>query len=520
MKKINYLILSCILFFESSINGQLIFEKTYEDLPNYFFGWRLLNTLSGGTTYTLGVNKHINLLKINDSGNVLWSKKFTRNNFKNFGHDLILNNSNLLIVGQSTDTIDTVNLANNFKDLFLLNVDTTSGTIVISKTYGDTLDSYLLKVIKTSDNNFIGVGVTNAEPNPPYGAGSALIVKFDSLLNIVWSKKYTDSHVCQFNSIIESSNGFLYLTGVRNKVAEIGYDDAIILKTDASGNIVWSKTLDNGFSENSLSIILINNSIFIAGDYGDILNATFYSSFIAKIDTNGNLNWFKKYYTNYNLSGTRLFFKNDNEYFLLASKFLCKIDSTGAIISGFKYNQDLTDLGFTTDGGFIFSSPSGNGIKISKTDSNALTCLTTIPIILDSTISNVTDSVIFFQQSSQILISKPGLYEKQNNLNTNTICYSATSIQEILENSNTSFTAMFSPNPFSTYLEIHLPSATRPTIKLNVKIFNLWGHTIFEQNYSKIYDNKICLNTGFIDKGLYYISIKGAINFYSLIIKN
>jgi hypothetical protein len=65
-------------------------------------------------------------------------------------------------------------------------------------------------------------------------------MKVDSNLNLEWSKEYNISGGMTLNSIKEI-NGVLYATGHTSN-----NNEALILKLDTSGAVLWSKNIDNG----------------------------------------------------------------------------------------------------------------------------------------------------------------------------------------------------------------------------------------------------------------------------------
>ncbi len=127
--------------------------------------------------------------------------------------------------------------------------------ILAKKCYGGVSLEYFNAVTTDSSDNIICAGYTTSEG----AGGDALVVKFDSSLNIVAKKRYGGSGSDQFQAVTTDSSG---------NIVCVGYDsegtngDALVVKFDSSLNIVAKKR------------------------YGGISNDTFYG---VATDSSGNI---------------------------------------------------------------------------------------------------------------------------------------------------------------------------------------------------------------------------------------
>ncbi|MBI2279973.1 MAG: T9SS type A sorting domain-containing protein [Bacteroidetes bacterium] len=120
---------------------------------------------------------------------------------------------------------------------------------------------------------------------------------------------------------IQLSNGEYLACGVANSVST-GYSAAYIVKTEMNGDTIWKKQFDfvpiiGGDIFTDLKE-LPDNSYILLGTMHDTLTTTA-ATFLTKIDTNGNLLWFKKYTHADNDQSAELEITSDNKIIILGN---------------------------------------------------------------------------------------------------------------------------------------------------------------------------------------------------------
>ncbi|MHA1291703.1 MAG: hypothetical protein ACTSQJ_03430 [Promethearchaeota archaeon] len=119
-----------------------------------------------------------------------------------------------------------------------------------------------------------------------YGAGieDVITIKYNSSINVEWSKTYGGSNYDAGRAVLVDSSGNVYSCGVYN-------DDALIIKYDSNGNLLWTKTWA-GISPDSFShaefdslgnIVLCGTTQSKGAGGNDIL--------VAKYDSSGTEIW-------------------------------------------------------------------------------------------------------------------------------------------------------------------------------------------------------------------------------------
>jgi prepilin-type N-terminal cleavage/methylation domain-containing protein len=138
-------------------------------------------------------------------------------------------------------------------------------------------------VKQTSDGGYIAVGRSNSEVITKYGTGNngmydAIIVKFDSNGNVVWSKNFGGSKNDAFKSVVEGANGYIVVGSTSSDDGDIvdykgGQSDALIVKYDYNGEVVIKKSFgSSGHNDNFSDVIINDNKIIATGDLQVVMN--------------------------------------------------------------------------------------------------------------------------------------------------------------------------------------------------------------------------------------------------------
>ena len=168
------------------------------------------------------------------------------------------------------------------------------GNVVWSKTIGGSGNDIFNQIRSTSDNGFILCGTTRS-----YGsfAEEAWLVKIDASGNVQWAKKYgdgtTDGHLGL--DVTQLSDGGYAFCGVYRWLGGGGgVAQSLIVRTDALGNVLWSKQYSVGAaSDDAAGILEDGNSLVVVGYYN---GSSFMDSYIMKLNTaTGVMEWLKRY---------------------------------------------------------------------------------------------------------------------------------------------------------------------------------------------------------------------------------
>ena len=175
-------------------------------------------------------------------------------------------------------------------DMYLLKLDS-MGQIKFQTTFGNVNNDLGKSVIQLIDSSYIMVGYTNSIG---FGGYDIFLVKADKYGALVWQKTIGGTDWDFANSLQQTLDGGFIIAGSTYSYG-YGNADGYVVKTDASGNISWSKTFGGANDDEFKSVIqTADGGYALAGytkSYGD-LNG---DAWVFKLLANGDSSWSKKY---------------------------------------------------------------------------------------------------------------------------------------------------------------------------------------------------------------------------------
>jgi len=166
-----------------------------------------------------------------------------------------------------------------------------------AKTIGGIFDNFAHSIIRSSDGGYVVVGET-----PWFGAGGTdfYVVKLDSSGNVQWTKTIGGGNYDKAYSITQSSDGGYVVAGETSSFGA-GYADFYVVKLDANGNVIWTKTIGGGDWDFAYSIIQSSDGGYVVAGSTSSFGADGLDFYVVKMDANGNV-CFSQNITNYSVS--------------------------------------------------------------------------------------------------------------------------------------------------------------------------------------------------------------------------
>lgn len=247
----------------------------------------------------------------------------------------------------------------------------------------------------TNEGGYIIMGTTQT-----FGAGTYdfYLVKTDLYGEIIWTRTYGGIGAELGTSIKETIAGGYIIAGYAQGFGA-GAADVYLVRTDDSGNLLWSKTFGGTSDDRAADVQQTNDGGFIITGYTQSFNITFGNFYLIKTDSLGNLMWTKTY-SGASLEGANSVEQTtDGGYIITGLTYsfgagqqdvlLIKTDSAGNPIWSKTFGGAFYEYGSsvkeTLDGGFIIAGRSnsfnGNGnddMYLIKTDINGDTLWTKI----------------------------------------------------------------------------------------------------------------------------------------------
>jgi type IX secretion system substrate protein len=377
----------------------------------YFIGGLSISGISGDKTENSLGEEDYWVLKLNETGNILWQNTIGGSNSDYLNGSFQTTDGGYLLLGYSSSNIsgDKTEDSNGEMDYWVVKIDS-QGNIQWQNTIGGSEDDYLFSGLQASDGGYILGGYSNSnisgdKTENSNGGLDYWVVKLNVSGTIEWQNTIGGSGFDGLDSISLTNDGGYILGGgslsnisgdkTENSNGEMDY---WVVKLDESGNIEWQNTI--GGSNNDY-INYIEQSI----DGGYILGGTSSSNisgdktensngiedyWIVKLDESGNIEW----QNTIGGSGFDLFDSlkqsTDGGYILGGSSssnisgdktedsigytdyWVIKINSTGNIewdnTIGGDLGEGLNSISQASDGTYIFGGFSNSGISGDKTE--------------------------------------------------------------------------------------------------------------------------------------------------------
>lgn len=134
-------------------------------------------------------------------------------------------------------------------DLWLVKTDT-AGNVVWDKTYGGSYYEMVGSARQTSDGGYVITGLTCS-----FGAGGrdVWLVKTDSSGDTVWTRTFGGAEDDWGQSVRQTADGGYVIAGITSSYGA-GREEVWLIKTDAGGNAAWAKTFGGASSDCAYSV--------------------------------------------------------------------------------------------------------------------------------------------------------------------------------------------------------------------------------------------------------------------------
>ena len=243
------------------------------------------------------------------------------------------------------------------------------GEIVFQKTFGDYNNETAKSVIQLMDSSYVMLGYTNS-----FGMGGydTYLVKVDKLGQLVWQKNYGGVDWDFGYSLKQTLDGGFIIAGTTYSFGR-GNADGYVIKTDASGNVQWTKTFGGMMDDEFKSVVQTSDGGYALTGYSkSYSDPTYGDMWVFKINALGDSTWCKFY------GGAKEDFGNciiqhPNGDFLIAG---AKQSTTTNFLEAFALRINSSGIvGFQFLDNDVSNHRVFNSITVSKRNSNIVTLI-------------------------------------------------------------------------------------------------------------------------------------------------
>jgi hypothetical protein len=246
-------------------NGTFIFtgkaaQQTYDG------GYMVMGYVYYGTA-----NGDICLIKLDANGSTTWTKYIsesaTVHEFAAFA--LQTSDSGFIIFGRNSN-IESLLIKTN-----------SSGTVLWTKKYTGLGECYFVQ--ETTDSGLVLLGTADgSNPNDIY------LVKTNSAGDTLWTKTYGGSGFDDAATIKQTADGGFIISGSTRSFGA-GLSDAYLIKTDAAGNLMWSKAYGGPDYDWAYFAEQTNDGGYIVMGQVTSYGSGASDCYVLKTDSNGNI---------------------------------------------------------------------------------------------------------------------------------------------------------------------------------------------------------------------------------------
>ena len=373
-----------VLFFPASLIGQITFEKVFGHTWAEY-GYSVLQTtdsgyiICGSSASFPSKNDDVYIIKTDQYGNLLWNRNYG-GSWNETGHSISKTSDGGYIISAEyfhpvQDVLKSYLLRINFE-----------GDTLWTKYYAQPGNNNARCAIETYDGSFIFCGAILT-----LSTSDGFVMKTDQSGEFIWSKTYGAVNDTWFYDMKQTADsGYIICGGMETAP---GYDDFYVIKTDISGDTIWTRLFGGPGYDAAYSVVEnTDGSYVVAGLSWNTVEQTFFDVLVIKLNHQGDTVWTKRYGGYEASMGYFLDKTSDNGYVVCGrtrsciscvdDMYLLRLDSAGnelwsKTFGGLDYESafcvhETYDGGYTLCG-YTMTYGNGNGdIYLIKTDSEGL----------------------------------------------------------------------------------------------------------------------------------------------------
>ena len=221
------------------------------------------------------------------------------------------------------------------------------------KSIGGSAEDYATNLSPTSDNGFILLGTTAS-----FGAGGddIYLIKLNANGDTMWTKTYGGTNDEYGSSVKQTTDGGYIISG-DTKSFGVAIKDAYLIKTDMNGNVLWSKTFGSSGSDYGNTVLQTTDGGYIVAGTTETIGSGNYDVYLIRTNSVGDTLWTKSYGGSLEDDGNFIQQTSDGGFILVGTTisfgsggydiYVIKIDQSGDTTWTKTYGGIMDDYGFS-----------------------------------------------------------------------------------------------------------------------------------------------------------------------------
>ena len=277
-----------VILFSFCSYSQNTFQKTYGGPQNDFaYTVRQLpdsGFILAGNTSSFGAGSgDVFIIRTNQYGDMLWTRTYG-GTASDFAYFIEHTSDNGFIITGST-----ASFGSGVLDVLLIKTDP-NGDTLWTRAYGGIDDDAGYVVHEVAGGGFIVAGTTETFSS---GFSDIYLLKTDANGNLLWTKSFGGSASDAAYALEINSDGNYVIAGSTMSFGA-GNFDALLMETDTAGNIIWAKTFGSIGTDEAYTVLQTPDKGYLVGGT-TFFGAGNYDDYLIKTDSAGNYLWSKTY---------------------------------------------------------------------------------------------------------------------------------------------------------------------------------------------------------------------------------
>jgi hypothetical protein len=380
------MVVMAAILLPTSLTAQITFQRTYGGADNDLASWVQQTSDDGyviaGWTGSYGAGGgDAYLIKTNGLGDTQWTRTYGGADYDDFYSVEQTADGGYILAGE------TWSFGADDPDIYLVKTDA-NGDTLWTRTFGGAGDEdYAYQVQQTADSGYVLAGYSYSDSA---GRGSSVVclIRTDAGGDTLWTRTFGGTDAVRGYSLQQTTDGGYIIAGEKTPLG-IGWSDVWLIKTDANGDTLWTRTFGGDSSDEAEDVRqTADGGYIIAGDtrsYG----AGAGDLYLIRTDPKGDMLWSSAYGGASLDFGSSALQVDDGTYAIVGVTasfgaggrdfYLIKTDADGDTLwtrtfggASWEYASSFQR---TTDGGYVIAGHTasfgagGHDIYLIKTDS-------------------------------------------------------------------------------------------------------------------------------------------------------
>ncbi|MDD5087180.1 MAG: T9SS type A sorting domain-containing protein [bacterium] len=266
-------------------DGDMEWQRSYGGYA-YEYGESMAKKADGGYVLTGPTESYgaggqdFYLVSTDASGNPLWTRTFGGDETDRPYVVRQCADGGFMLAGYTTS------FGNGGQDMYLVKTNA-SGEMQWSRTFGGSQDDLAYYAIQTEDGGYILAGLTYS-----FGAGErdVYVVKTDAEGNPVWTRTYGGADIDFGESIKQTRDGGYIVCGATKSFGP-DWHNAYLIRISSDGNVIWQQAYGGPYPDHAMDVVECpDGGYFVAAGYRPSLTAP-YEGWLFKVNESGEMLW-------------------------------------------------------------------------------------------------------------------------------------------------------------------------------------------------------------------------------------